>query len=137
MGGQRDVADAPEISEYGFDQSLTNFEGMGAKLLPLTLTPKSEKPGRIWEKATILGEPVTWMQRSEITGGFVAAAIPFIDKAQQEKKPFYINLWPDDVHSPLLHSRWIQIYRAADEFFAKHLRTGKGAVPLRRGKAAK
>ncbi len=39
MGGQRDVDDAPPISRYGFDQSLTNFEGMGAKLLPLTLKP--------------------------------------------------------------------------------------------------
>ena len=26
MGGQRDVNDAPAISAYGFDQSLTNFE---------------------------------------------------------------------------------------------------------------
>ena len=39
MGGQRDVKDAPAITEYGFDQSLTNFEGMGPKLLPLTLKP--------------------------------------------------------------------------------------------------
>ena len=34
MGGQRNVADAPAITAYGFDQSLTNFEGMGPKLLP-------------------------------------------------------------------------------------------------------
>ena len=39
MGGQRDVNEAPPISAYGFDESLTNFEGMGAKLLPLTETP--------------------------------------------------------------------------------------------------
>ena len=37
MGGQRDVARAPAIAAYGFDASLTNFEGMGPKLLPLTL----------------------------------------------------------------------------------------------------
>ena len=47
MGGQRDVADAPAITEYGFDQSLTNFEGMGAKLLPLTKNGDG-KVGRIW-----------------------------------------------------------------------------------------
>jgi uncharacterized sulfatase len=40
------------------------------------------------------------MQRSQITGGFVKAAVGFIDQAQQRKRPFYINLWPDDVHSP-------------------------------------
>ena len=28
------------------------------------------------------------------------AAISFIDKAASANKPFYINLWPDDVHSP-------------------------------------
>jgi len=100
MGGQRDVANAPPITAYGFDESLTNFEGMGAKLLPLTLTPDSEQPGRIWEKATILGEPVTWMQRSEITSGFVDAALTFIDTAANDEQPFFVNLWPDDVHGP-------------------------------------
>ena len=102
MGGQRDVAEAPAITEYGFDASLTNFEGMGPKLLPLTLRPRQDPkvPGRIWADATRLGKGVRWMQRSEITKGFVDEAIPFIKKAAQAKKPFYINLWPDDVHSP-------------------------------------
>ena len=100
MGGQRDVIEAPQIMDYGFDESLTNFEGMGAKLLPLTMKPGWEEPGRIWEDAEILGGPVTWMQRSTITGGFVDAAIKFIKKAEADKKPFYINVWPDDVHSP-------------------------------------
>ena len=99
MGGQRDVPEAPKIAEYGFDESLTNFEGLGPKLLPLT-KDETGKVGRIWEKAESLGGPVTWMQRSEITSGFIDAAIPFMDKAQKEGKPFYINLWPDDVHSP-------------------------------------
>jgi uncharacterized sulfatase len=99
MGGQRDVSDAPEISEYGFDVSLTNFEGLGAKLLPLTLRPDGRE-GRIWDKAESLGGPVTWMQRSKITGGFVDAAIAFMTTSVEKKKPFYINLWPDDMHSP-------------------------------------
>lgn len=99
MGGQRDVSEAPPITRYGFDESLTNFEGIGAKLLPLTID-ETGKVGRIWEKAEILGEPVTWMQRSAITGGFIDAAIPFMTKAKEAGKPFYINLWPDDVHSP-------------------------------------
>ncbi|MDZ4851746.1 MAG: sulfatase-like hydrolase/transferase [Pirellulaceae bacterium] len=100
LGGQRDVDDAPAIAEYGFDESLTNFEGMGPKLLPLTLKPGDKEPGKIWADAERLGQPVTWMQRSEITSGFIDKAIPFIDKATQEKKPFYVNLWPDDVHGP-------------------------------------
>ncbi|MEK9773907.1 MAG: sulfatase-like hydrolase/transferase, partial [Opitutae bacterium] len=102
MGGQRDVKEAPAISKYGFDQSLTNFEGMGPKLLPLTLKPEQDpnKPGRIWHHAEHLGNGYQWMQRSEITGGFVDATLPFIDQAQKDGKPFYLNLWPDDVHSP-------------------------------------
>jgi arylsulfatase A-like enzyme len=100
LGGQRDVDDAPPITAYGFDESLTNFEGMGAKLLPLTLKPAETEPGKIWADAERLGKPVTWMQRSKITRGFIDAAIPFIDKATAAKKPFFVNLWPDDVHGP-------------------------------------
>lgn len=99
MGGQRDVTEAPAITAYGFDESLTNFEGMGAKLLPLTMD-ETGKVGRIWEDVEILGGPVTWMQRSEITTGFIDGAIGFIEKSIAEEKPFYVNIWPDDVHSP-------------------------------------
>jgi arylsulfatase A-like enzyme len=110
LGGQRDVDDAPPISAYGFDESLTNFEGMGAKLLPLTLKPGQSEAGRIWADAERLGQPVTWRQRSQITGGFVDAAIPFMDRAAGEQKPFYVNLWPDDVHSPF----WPPVDKWAD-----------------------
>ncbi len=100
LGGQRDVDEAPPITAYGFDATLTNFEGMGPKLLPLTLKPGDKEPGKIWEDAERLGGPVTWMPRSKITTGFVDAALPFMEKAAAEKKPFFVNLWPDDVHSP-------------------------------------
>ncbi|MEM1354709.1 MAG: sulfatase-like hydrolase/transferase [Planctomycetota bacterium] len=100
MGGQRDVDDAPAITRYGFDESLTNFEGMGPKLLPATMRPGWEKPGKIWQDAERLGGPVTWVQRSEITRGFVDAAINFMKRAESAGKPFYVNVWPDDVHTP-------------------------------------
>ncbi|MBC9796468.1 sulfatase-like hydrolase/transferase [Sinomicrobium weinanense] len=99
MGGQRDVDEAPEITEYGFDRSLTNFEGMGPKLLPLTRDAKG-KVGRIWEDAERLGGPYTWVQRSEITTGFIDMAMEFMEQSKKEDKPFYVNIWPDDVHSP-------------------------------------
>ena len=110
LGGQRDVDDAPPIAAYGFDESLTNFEGMGPKLLPLTLKPGDQAPKKIWADGERLGGPVTWKLRSEITGGFVAAAIEFIDRAKQDGKPFYVNLWPDDVHTPL----WPPVEKWAD-----------------------
>jgi len=99
IGGQRDVTDAPPITAYGFDESLTNFEGLGPKLLPLTLKPDGTE-GRIWAKAEILGGPVEWMQRSEITTGYINAAKEFIREAETANKPFFINVWLDDVHSP-------------------------------------
>ncbi len=108
MGGQRDVADAPEIAAYGFDASLTNFEGMGPKLLPLTILPGDQAPKRIWEKAEILGEGHRWMLRSHITQGFADEALDFIARARDEGRHFYVNLWPDDVHGPLWNpaERW-------------------------------
>ncbi|MGE0759618.1 MAG: sulfatase-like hydrolase/transferase [Pirellulaceae bacterium] len=129
LGGQRDVAEAPAIQSYGFDQSLTNFEGMGAKLLPLTLRPGEREPGRIWADAERLGQPVTWMLRSEITGGFVRGAIEFIDKASRDGKPFYVNVWPDDVHSPFWPpvERWASdrrgLYRSVLEEMDRQLGT--------------
>lgn len=100
LGGQRDVDDAPPITAYGFDESLTNFEGMGPKLLPMSMKPGESEPGKIWGDAERLGGPVEWRQRSTITSGFIEAAIPFMERAVAAKKPFYVNVWPDDVHGP-------------------------------------
>lgn len=101
MGGQRDVGEAPLISEYGFDDSLTNFEGLGPRVLPLK-DAYNGKPVRKHDLGSgDLGRgPIRWEDRSVITAAFVDDAIKFIDHAQQEEKPFYINLWPDDVHGP-------------------------------------
>ncbi len=105
MGGQRDVDEAPPITQYGFDESLTNFEGLGPKLLPLIRTPMALEFKKIWADAVRLGKgPVTWVDRSKITGEFTKAAINFIKKSKTANKPFYINLWPDDVHSPFYPS---------------------------------
>ena len=117
LGGQRDVDDAPPITAYGFDESLTNFEGMGPKLLPLTMKPGDTELGKIWADAERLGQPVTWMQRSTITTGFIDAALPFIDKATATKKPFFVNLWPDDVHGPW----WPPTHKWADDKRGKYL----------------
>lgn len=101
MGGQRNVGDAPLITEYGFDESLTNFEGLGPRLLPLVQTPQKPEFRKIWQDSEKLGRgEVIWTDRAKITKGFTEASVNFIKKAQKENKPFYINLWPDDVHSP-------------------------------------
>ncbi len=35
LGGQRDVDDAPPITDYGFDRSLTNFRGDGTEAVAI------------------------------------------------------------------------------------------------------
>ena len=101
MGGQRDVGDAPLITEYGFDSSLTNFEGLGPRVLPLN-DAFNGKPAKKHDlgSAGLGNGSIRWANRSAITGEFVAGAIRFIEQAQSNGKPFYLNLWPDDVHSP-------------------------------------
>ncbi|MCD0461866.1 sulfatase-like hydrolase/transferase [Roseiconus lacunae] len=101
MGGQRDVGEAPLITEYGFDQSLTNFEGLGPRVLPLKDAYDGKPPQKHDLGSGNLGRgPIEWMDRSVITAEFVDHAVKFIDEAQQSNQPFFVNVWPDDVHSP-------------------------------------
>ena len=103
MGGGRDVGEAPLPTQYGFAQSLTQFEGLGPRVLPL-MSAQNGKPefkmglGVASEK---LGRgKVTWVPRADVTSAFVDGALGFINQAEKAGKPFYVNLWPDDVHSP-------------------------------------
>jgi uncharacterized sulfatase len=101
MGGQRDVGDAPLIQAYGFDESLTQFEGLGDRILPL-LDAFDGSPAKKYALGSDqLGHgEITWMDRSKVTSGFVERALRFIQRAEQAGQPFYVNVWPDDVHSP-------------------------------------
>lgn len=131
MGGQRDVGDAPLISEYGFDESVANFEGLGDRILPLCDAYDGQPPRKHALGSDQLGRGnITWMDRSQVTSGFVDRALQFIRKAEQSGKPFYVNLWPDDVHSPFFPPRNLrgdgsnrQLYygvvKAMDEQYAR------------------
>ncbi len=100
-GGQRDVGDAPLIGEYGFDNSLTNFEGLGPRVLGYK-NAFNGKPAKLQDLGSNkLGHgPIQYANRSEITGVYVDKALKHIDRAAELQQPFYINVWPDDVHSP-------------------------------------
>jgi len=101
MGGQRDVGEAPLITEYGFDASLTNFEGLGPRVLPLKDAYDGRPPQKHALGSDQLGRgPITWEDRSKVTVSFTSAALDFVKQAEARDRPFYINLWPDDVHSP-------------------------------------
>ncbi len=101
MGGQRDVGNAPQVRNYGFDKSLTNFEGLGPRILPLKDSYDGKPAQRHDLGSASLGKgPIRWEDRSQITSSFVDESIDFINHSQVNEQPFFINLWPDDVHSP-------------------------------------
>ncbi len=101
LGGQRDVGDAPLITEYGFDASLTQFEGLGDRILPLLDAYDGKPPRKHALGSDNLGRGnITWLERSKVTGAFASRAQAFMTEARAKNKPFFVNLWLDDVHSP-------------------------------------
>lgn len=103
LGGGRDVGEAPLITEYGFDRSLTQFEGLGDRVLPLLDAhdgqPAPKMPLGVASEKLGRGN-VTWVDRCQITRTFAERAVDFMKQAERDGKPFYVNVWPDDVHSP-------------------------------------
>lgn len=101
LGGQRDVGEAPLVVDYGFNKVITSFEGLGDRFLPLLDAFDGKPPQRYGLGSGKLGRgTITWIDRSKITTAWTDAAIAFINVAEKRDQPFYINLWPDDVHSP-------------------------------------
>lgn len=92
MGGGRDVGDAPLPTEYGFDESLTSFEGLGDRVLP---------PGRLSEMNEKLGRgKISHAPQSELTRIYVDRTLAFIKKSRDVRKPSYVHLWLNEVHDP-------------------------------------
>jgi len=85
MGGGRDVI-APYPQEYGFDESLVSFEGMGNRIMPF---------GR--GEMEVNGKDTIWhVEKYEQTGIYIDRAIDFIRR--NKDKPFYLHVFPNDVH---------------------------------------
>jgi uncharacterized sulfatase len=130
MGGQRDVGDAPLITQYGFEESLTSFEGLGSRILPLLDAYDGKEPQKYSLGSETLGHgPIRWVKRDKVSTADVDAAIAFIDKAQGGNRPFYVNVWPDDVHSPFFppkerrgnaskHELYLGVLKTLDEQLA-------------------
>lgn len=92
MGGGRDVNDAPEPQAYGFQKSLTSFEGMGDRVL-------YNGHGLSQANADVPGT-ITWAEWEQGAVLHTDAAISFITEAKEANKPFYIHIPYDDTHSP-------------------------------------
>lgn len=87
LGGGRDVGDAPLPQNYGFDESLVSFEGLGDRVLPEGGGMKSEKLGR---------GKITFAPKHKLTEMYVNRSIDFIRR--NKDKQFYLHLWLNDVH---------------------------------------
>jgi arylsulfatase A-like enzyme len=84
MGGGRDVTDAPSFEQYGFDEHASTYESPDPDPL-LTAT------NWIWSDKDSI-------RRWNRTQYFVDRALDFMRK--HTGQPCFINLWPDDVHTP-------------------------------------
>jgi len=91
MGGGRDLGDVPYPSEYGFDETLVGFEGIGNRVLT---------PGHGLSNASSkLGKgKIVWTEKFNTTHVYIDSALSFISKCSNA--PFYVNLFPNDVHDP-------------------------------------
>lgn len=88
MGGGRDVTNAPSILNYGFDECVSTWESPNPH-------PDITATNWIWS-------PQDKVKRWERTGFFVDKTLDFIRR--HPGQPCYVNLWPDDTHTPFVPS---------------------------------
>ncbi|KAA2241303.1 sulfatase-like hydrolase/transferase [Chitinophaga agrisoli] len=84
MGGGRDVTNAPGFEKYGFDEHVSTYESPDPDPL-ITAT------NWIWSNKDSI-------KRWDRTKYFVDKTLAFLQK--HKGQPCFINLWPDDVHTP-------------------------------------
>jgi arylsulfatase A-like enzyme len=93
LGGGRDVGDAPLPEAYGFDESYTQFEGLGPRVLASDIiTPLARK-------SEVLGRGrIDWLPRWDFTGRYIDKTLDFARR--NKAHPWFAQLWLDDVHTP-------------------------------------
>jgi arylsulfatase A-like enzyme len=84
MGGGRDVTNAPPFRDYGFDEHAGTWESPEPD-------PNITATNWIWS-------PFDHVKRWNRTAYFVDQTLEFL--SQHKGRPCYVDLWPDDVHTP-------------------------------------
>ncbi len=84
MGGGRDVTDAPKIAAYGFDENASTWESPEPH-------PDITSTNWIWARTDKV-------KRWDRTAFFVDKTLDFLTRHKDQ--PCFIQLWPDDVHTP-------------------------------------
>ncbi len=95
MGGGRDVYFAPPFSAYGFDEHSSTYE--------------SPDPDPLLTATNWIWSPQDSIKRWERTAYFVDKTLDFLKR--HKGTPCFVNLWPDDVHTP-----WVPNKAAQDTF---------------------
>ena len=107
LGGGRDVKNAPAIPNYGYDEYASTWESPDPDPL-LTATDW------IWSAKDSI-------KRWERTAYFVDKTLDFLKR--NKGKPCFINLWPDDMHTPWVGNMEEQQVFPKDESSEKNFRT--------------
>ena len=89
MGGGRDVDNAPAITEYGFDEYNSTWESPDPD-------PKLTSENWIWGENDEI-------KRWDRTAYFVDKTLDFLRRHPDQ--PCFVNLWPDDMHTPYVPSQ--------------------------------
>ncbi len=88
MGGGRDVTDAPKFAAYGFDEHAGTYESPEPH-------PDITATNWIWSAQDKV-------KRWDRTAFFVDRTLDFLRRHRD--RPCYVNLWPDDTHTPFVPS---------------------------------
>ena len=102
MGGGRDVKNAPSITRYGFDEYSSTWESPDPD-------PKLTSSNWIWA-------PTDEVKRWNRTAYFVDKTLDFLSR--NKGKPCFVNLWPDDVHTPWVYENDEASQRESAESFS-------------------
>lgn len=84
MGGGRDLQDAPGFKKYGFDEHNSTYE--------------SPDPDPLITATDWIWSPQDSIKRWDRTRYFVDKTLDFLKR--HKGQPCFVNLWPDDVHTP-------------------------------------
>jgi arylsulfatase A-like enzyme len=86
LGGGRDVVDAPKFAAYGYDEHASTYE--------------SPEPDPDITATNWIWSPKDKFKRWERSKFFVDKTLDFVARNRKLGKPCFVNLWPDDVHTP-------------------------------------
>jgi arylsulfatase A-like enzyme len=127
LGGGRDVGyavsptpgtnvAAPRIVEYGYDEAWTQFEGLGNRIINVANYGGNADGVPVRPSAYFNGlnqssdargtggglDEIVYLERQYNATFMVNRAIDFIDesRAADPNKPFFMNVWLDETHTP-------------------------------------